>query len=115
MENEVDFRTNTVDASLFNFPAVTSSGLNIEVVVGMAPVDTVVCPAAALTVPNTLGWTAGAEVEFYLHGTLTFEHWAPYGEWEKVAEGVVDGDGTSITTKDGEGIHLIGTYGLVLK
>lgn len=114
-EDELTFRANAVDAGAFNFPAVDLSGVNIEVVVALAPINTVICPAAALTVPNVAGWTPGAEVEFYVHGHLTFKHYAPYGEWSKVAEGVVDGDGTTITTKAGEGIELIATYGLVLK
>jgi hypothetical protein len=42
-------------------------------------------------------------------------HYAPYGGWEKVAEGTVSADGVTITTHDSEGIELLSIYGLVLQ
>jgi hypothetical protein len=109
------FRTNTVLDADFNFPAVDDSGLDIEVLVALAPHNTIVCPKAALTVPNLAGWAPAAGVDFYVHGILTFNHYAPYGGWEKVAEGTVSADGVTITTRDGEGIELLSIYGLVLQ
>jgi hypothetical protein len=112
-ESQRVFRTNTLETGLFNFPAIDASGLNIEVVVALAPNNTVICPKATLTVPNAGSWNPGDGVDFYVHGHLTFKHYAPYGEWTKVAEGTVSADGQTIRTNDGEGIELLSTYGLV--
>ena len=112
-ESQRVFRTESVLVSDFTFPAVDPS-LNMEMLVALAPINTVVCPAAALTVPNTAGFAAGATVKIYVHGHLTFKHYAPYGEWEQVATGVVSGDGQTISTADGEGIELLATYGFGL-
>jgi hypothetical protein len=112
-QSQLGWRANAVDAGQFNFPAVDTSGLNIEIVVALAPINTVVCPAAPLTVPNVAGWNANDAVDFYIHGHLTFNHYAPYGGWALVATGVVSADGATITTDAGQGIELLATYGLV--
>jgi hypothetical protein len=75
----------------------------------------VICPAAALTVPNLAQWDDGTVVEFYVHGVLIFDHYAPYGGWAKTAEGTVDPGGATISTHNGDGIELISVYGLVKK
>jgi hypothetical protein len=66
-------------------------------------------------VPNTAGWPAGTEVEFWLHGVYPGEDWAPYGGWAKVSDGVVSGDGQSVETADGQGVPTLSVFGIKLK
>jgi hypothetical protein len=73
------------------------------------------CPPAKLTFPNTLNWPANTQVDLWLNGVETFDHYVPYGSWAKVAEGVVSADGKTISTKDGKGVPATGAYGVVKK
>lgn len=88
------------------------AGPKLEVFYAFAPVDTLLCPAAALTVPNDAAWPAGTEVEIFAHGTGVDEYWAPYGGWEKVSEGRVSDDGKTISTNPGEGLPLLSAIGI---
>jgi hypothetical protein len=82
---------------------------------GVAPIDTLFCPAAQVTVANRAGWPAGARVAFYILGDDTAQPWAPYGEWALVSHGAVSADGTTIRTADGEGFPLLETFGVRLE
>lgn len=94
------------------FPAVDDS-LNLEMLVAVSPQDTLLCPGADLSFPNTESWADGADVEIYVHGTRTFRHYAPYGGWAKIAEATVNGN--SVELKDGESIEVLGVFGARLK
>ena len=109
------FRTVTipVDGSA-TLPAVTPA-LSLGMLFGMAPINTLICPAAKMTVPNLPGWAANAEVEFLLEGTSIFQEWAMLRDWTKVSDGAVSADGTTVSTADGQGIPMIGTIGVRLK
>jgi hypothetical protein len=89
--------------------------LGITHIVVAMPLGTHVCPGVTMTWDNVTSLAAGAEVDIYENGAKTFNHYAPYGKWAKVSEGVVDSDGTTITTKDGMGIESLGTFGIVPK
>lgn len=93
-------------------PEAVDATLGFEMLVATTPVDTHFCPNAKLTVPNSPGWVAGTEVEFWVHGVNTEEDWAPYGGWGKVSAGTVSSDGNSIETADGEGIPLLSVFGI---
>lgn len=98
-------------------PVVQSSALvastsGIGIIYGMGPTGTLVCPPAALSVPNSAGWAAGSEVEVLLLGADVGEDWAPYGAWSKVADAVVSADGTTVATTAGGGLPIIGTIAL---
>ena len=108
------FRSVVLDPSQYTFPAVDGS-LGLEVLIATAPVDSTICPAATLTFPNDAGWAADAEVEVFIHGTKTFLHYAPYGDWQLVSEAVVSSDGLTVSTKPGEGIEMLGLFGARLK
>lgn len=95
-------------------PQVDAS-LGIEVLVVAMPLGTHVCPGAEMTFDNVNSWAAGTEVDIYINGAKTFKHYAPYGQWAKVSEGVVSDDGTSVVTKEGMGIESLGTFGIALK
>jgi hypothetical protein len=88
--------------------------LQLEMAFGMAPISTMICPPAKMTVPNSAGWTANAAVEFLLQGTSVFQEWAVLGEWTKISDGVVSADGLTVSTLDGQGIPEIGTIGVRL-
>lgn len=66
-------------------------------VVGLGPNSALLCPPASLTVPNDAGLGAGTAVEFVAQELETSEAFAPYGEWAPIADGVVSGDGATIT------------------
>jgi hypothetical protein len=88
--------------------------LNLDMLIALGPLDTHICPSASLTFPKHATWSTGATIDIYIHGTKTYDHYAPYGGWAKVAEAVVNADG-SVTTREGQGIELLGTYGAALQ
>lgn len=78
---------------------------------GVAPVDTVFCPPAKVTVPNAdpVKLPAGTAVEFLILNVETIETWGPYGAWQKVSDGKVSDDGKTISTTEGLPVlHLFG-------
>jgi hypothetical protein len=95
--------------------AAVDKALNLEIVVGAAPIETTFCPPAKVHVPNTPKWPAGAKVEFFLHGLDAGQEWAPYGGWAKFADGAVSADGSEVVTADGQGMPLLSTFGVALK
>lgn len=112
-DDEQQFRAVTFDPS--DAPDAIDSSLNLEILIGTTPIETAFCPPAALSIPNTKGWAADAEVEFFLHGVSIEEEWAPYAGWAKVSDGKVSSDGTKIVTNDGEGIPHLSVIGVRLK
>ena len=108
---ERKFVAATVDVSTWTAaeaPFIDQS-LDLEVIVALGPLDTHICPAASLTFANVRNWAMGANVEIYIHGTKTYQHYAPYGSWAKIADAVVGADG--VATVQGQGIEVLGTYG----
>lgn len=78
---------------------------------GVAPILTKLCPAAGLSVKNSLGWDPGTEVEVFVQGLETNELWAAYGTWTKVADAGVSSDGKSIDTTGG-GVPILSSIAL---
>ncbi len=96
-----------------DFPGVDPA-LGLDAVFGVAPLETVFCPAATVHIPNTPQYPAGADVEIFIQGLDVLQHWAPYGQWEKVSDGKVSADGSEIVTADGQGFPLLSTFGVRL-
>lgn len=96
-----------------NVPALDPA-LGLAAVFGVAPLETVFCPPATVHVPNTPGFAAGADVEFFIQGLDALQHWAPYAEWHKVSDGKVSEDGTEIVTVEGQGMPVLSTFGVRL-
>jgi hypothetical protein len=92
-------------------PRAVDPSLGFALLFALSPVDTVICPAARMSVPNP-GWAPATAVEFFVHGVSIEEHWAPYGGWAKVSEGAVSSDGGRITTAQGGGIPVLGVIGI---
>ncbi len=90
-------------------------GLGIELLVVAMPLGTHICPGAEMSFDNLNDWPAGTEVDIYINGAKTFKHYAPYGGWAKVSEGVVSADANTVVTKEGMGIESLGTFGIVPK
>lgn len=88
------------------------AGMGLEILYGVGPTDTTLCPPAAVSVPNSLGWAAEQDVDFYLHGVDTEQAWAPYAGWAKVSAGRVSADGKAIETLPGEGLSVLGVLGI---
>jgi len=91
-------------------PGAVDPSLGFGILVGTTPVDTKLCPPAALSVPNTAGWAAGTEVEIWVHGVSILEDWAPYGGWGKLSNGRVSDDGTRVTSTGG--VPILGLFGI---
>lgn len=96
---------------------------NFALVYGVAPAETILCPAAKVTVAlprktammyNDLGWAPGSAVEFWVMTTDTGQTFAPYAGWAKMSDGVVSNDGASVTTLDGvnEGFIFLETFAI---
>jgi hypothetical protein len=107
-------RFRAVEVAVDKTPAFAQAE-GFEIIVGTTPVDTYICPAAKLSVPNSAGWPAGTEVEFWLHSVEPAEEWAPYGGWAKVSDGAVSGDGQSVVTADGQGVPQLTVFGIKKK
>lgn len=76
-------------------------GTGFDLLYGMSPAETLVCPAAKISVPNTAGWAANASVEFWEMTIDAAQTYAPYGGWAKASDGVVTADGTRVETTQG--------------
>ncbi|MCB9584156.1 MAG: hypothetical protein H6718_02105 [Polyangiaceae bacterium] len=112
-EDEQQFRAVVFDPA--DAPDAVDPSLNLELLVGTTPIETEFCPAATLSLPNSKGWAADADVEFFVHGVSIEEEWAPYAGWAKVSDGKVSSDGTKVVTNDGEGIPHLSVIGVRLK
>ena len=89
--------------------------LTLAVLYGVAPAETVFCPAAAVTAPNDPQWPAGTDVEFYIHSVEVAQDWAPYARWAKVSDGKVSADGMTISTTPGQGLPVLEVFGIQKK
>jgi hypothetical protein len=76
----------------------------------LAPLNTKLAPPGLLTVPNTQGWAAGAQVDFYLDGTdaASASPPAPWGTWGLVGTGQVNADGKEITLSGLPELAMVG-------
>lgn len=86
--------------------------LKLELLYGVSPIETVICPAAKVTVPNSAKWPAGTDVEFVIHGVDVGQEWAAYGKWQKVSDGKVSADGATVSTVDGGGLPVLTAFGV---
>lgn len=96
-------------------PDAVDASLGFAWLVATTPTDTSFCPKATLVLDNSGSLAAGADVELWLHGVKVEEEWAPYGGWAKVSDAKVSADGSNIETVPGQGVPLLGTYGVRLK
>lgn len=103
------FRSAAVPLADSELAFPTSFGF--ELGYGVAPLLTKFCPAAGLSLKNTLDWAPGTEVEVFVQGLETDELWAAYGTWTKVADASVSSDGLSIDTTSG-GIPVLSSIAL---
>ncbi len=92
-------------------PPGLDAGEELDAIFALAPVGAVICPPAAIDLPNTPGYAAGSEIDILVHGADVEEAWAPYGLWRVVATGRVDDAGERIETIDG-GLPVISDVGV---
>jgi hypothetical protein len=103
-----------VEVPIGKAPGAVDTTLDFGMLVALTPSATVLCPAAALSVPNSPGWAAGSRVELFLHGIDVGEEWAPYGGWAKVSGGAVSRDGMTIETDPDGGLPALSVVGIRL-
>jgi hypothetical protein len=88
-------------AAPFSEAVLAELGQDFALGFSLAPHETVICPAPALSIENTADLEAGATLELFVHGLDVSEEWAPYAGWEKVGEGEVSEDGATLEFPDG--------------
>jgi hypothetical protein len=103
-----------VEVPLAKAPAAVDPSLGFGMVVALTPAAAVLCPAAALSVPNSPAWPAGSRVEVFLHGVDVGEEWAPYAGWARVSGGAVSADGKTIMTDPDGGLPALSVIGIRL-
>jgi hypothetical protein len=94
------------------WPLAVPEDAGLELLFALGPLKTEFCPRARITVPNSLDWETGTEVEFLLHVTDTANHFGRYGDWGVVGRGEVDEGGEGISSSDQSGIPQLGVIGI---
>jgi hypothetical protein len=92
-------------------PPGLDAGEGLDAIFALAPTGAVVCPPAAIELPNTPGYAPGTVVEILVNGTDIEEEWAPYGGFAPVATGRVDDAGERIEMIEG-GLPIISNVGV---
>jgi hypothetical protein len=105
-EDDSQLVLRTVSIPIAQSQQALPDSFGFELAFGVAPLGSTFCPAARLSLKNSLNWDAGTQVEIFVQGVDTDEAWAPYGSWTQVAEGSVSDDGSSIDTTSG-GIPIL--------
>ena len=102
------FRAAAVTPGWYANTGLDTAAQGIEVVWGLAPLNTKLAPAATLTVPNSAGWSAGAQVDVFLDGTdtTTATPPAPWGTWGPIGTAHVSADTRTVSTDPGTGNGL---------
>ena len=90
-------RLRAVTIPVARLASILPPALGLQLVVGVAPVETSICPPATLTLPNAAGWPAGAAIEVYGLESDVGQEWAPFGQWGKLSDGQVSADGQRLT------------------
>lgn len=108
-ESELVFRS--VPIPIADSAQALPPSQGFELAYGLAPLHSTFCPAAGLSVANSLNWEPATEVEVFVQGLDVNENWASYGNWVPVAEARVSSDGTSIDTTSG-GIPILSSIAL---
>jgi hypothetical protein len=98
-DSQLVFRT--VQIPVAQSALVLDASFGFELAYAVAPLGSTFCPAARLSLKNTLNWDAGTAVEVFIQGLNADEAWAPYRTWVKVADASVSSDGSSIDTTSG--------------
>jgi hypothetical protein len=96
-----------------HFPDGLDHGAGLERIFTLAPLGAKICPPATLSLPNSAAWDPGTSVEFLVQGLQVEEDepFAPYGEWQSVATGVVDPSGATLVTTLG-GLPIVSNVGV---
>ena len=105
-EDDTDLVLRSVAIPVADSTQALDPSFNFELGYALAPLGTTFCPAAQLSLKNSLNWDPGTEVEIFIQGLDVAEGWAPYGTWLQVAEGSVSADGSSIDSTSG-GIPIL--------
>jgi hypothetical protein len=84
-------------------PDAALSQLGDDFVAGfaLAPVETHIWPAPALKLENTAGLPPGSEVTLFMQGLDVLEEFAPYGGFQRLGDGVVSADGSTLEFAEG--------------
>jgi hypothetical protein len=81
--------------------ALTQLGQDFVAGFALSPLETLICPSPALSLENEADLVPGTEVELYMLGLDAAEAWVPYAQWQKVSDGVVSDDGTTLDFAEG--------------
>jgi hypothetical protein len=93
---------------------VASAPTSFDLMFGVAPLETIFCPKAQVSVANSESWPAGAAVSFYQLGLDVRQSWEPYGGWTKTSAGAVSTDGLTISTSATGGLPTLDNFAIAL-
>jgi hypothetical protein len=79
----------------------------------LAPLETRICPSPTVSLANNAALDPGTAVELYMLGFDVLEGWAPYGQWQHVADGQVSDDGKTLDFPGG--LPLLTTIAVKVK
>lgn len=96
-------------------PLLPCQSCGFELLFGVAPSETLICPAAQVTIalphhvqsPNDFNWHAGAIVEFWTTTIDTGQTYAPYAGWRLISYGHVSVDGMLVTSETWGGLNFL--------
>lgn len=96
-EGELTFRAAPIPAR-----AIEQLGQDFVQAYALAPIESSICPAPALSLENSSELAAGTELTLFVLGLDTSEKpWVPYATWYSVGSGQVSADGASLEFPDG--------------
>jgi len=103
--NTLDYETDaelTFRAAPIPAKAIEQLGQDFVEAYALAPIESSICPAPALSLENSSELPAGTELELFVLGLDTSERpWVPYATWHSVGAGRVSEDGASLEFPDG--------------
>jgi hypothetical protein len=94
-----------VEVPIDKAPPGIDPSLQLEVLWGLAPLNTTLRPSAQITFPNTKQWAAKAKVDLYLNGAdgASLNPPAPWGTFAPMGTATVSIDGTKVVSDTGTG------------
>lgn len=108
-------RTVRIPVTAASAPLLPCRNCGFELLYGVAPAETIICPAAKLTIalphqvqsPNDFNWPAGAIVEIWTTTVDVSQTYAPYAGWRLISYGHVSADAMSLTSENWGGLNFL--------
>jgi hypothetical protein len=108
-------RTVRIPVTAASAPLLPCQNCGFEMLYGVTPEETTICPAAKLTIvlpheaqsPNDFNWPPGAIVEIWTTTADVSQTYAPYAGWRLISYGHVSTDAMSLTSEAWGGLNFL--------